>query len=591
MPETKGFWALQLRALQANPLIRFLASLKVAVVTMGTLCVVLASGTFVESRYNADMARLVLYETWWFRLALVFLFFNIALAVVVRLPLKRIQYGFGVVHLGLLTLMVGALVTQIAGIDGSMELGEGQSSLALRVPDLVVRSYLNEQLVAEAPIRRTLRAREGDLGEIPGMVGTDTTDGAVPRVIEILPFARNYPRIVASPHGTPILEAALLTGNTEPTTFRLALDNPTMESRQDIGLMSMSLERAASKAAFLDTAASHPGHLEIQGAAGRDTIRFSLPDLRKGSTRRSGRFWAEIAEFLPDAQISESGLKARSDSLRNPVVRLRVHQEDSSWEEILYGQIPEFRFSGESHPSVAWKVDYRAPGDASRTPLLRFAFVGDSLMARIENHGRVQNTFQVGLGRTIPLNLGILQLSVGAFEAHGELRDSCLAIEPEPGRDLPQAAIRVSSGPWGAPRWIPLGGFFSWNEGGVRRALSFEQRRLALPFAIRLDKFRLGTDPASTQAASYESYVSVLDTTGKVVDSAHIAMNEPLKRGGFTFYQASFSMDPGQTASSVLSVNRDPGRPWKYLGALLTILGIVWYTLARSRLKRLEGKA
>jgi len=48
-------------------------------------------------------------------------------------------------------------------------------------------------------------------------------------------------------------------------------------------------------------------------------------------------------------------------------------------------------------------------------------------------------------------------------------------------------------------------------------------------------------------------------------------------------------MEPGQNSSSVLSVNRDHGRPWKYLGAFLTILGIVWYTLARSRLKRMEG--
>jgi len=589
MSEASGFWALQLRAIKTNRVIRFLASLKVAVVTMGTLSTVLAVGTIVESRYNADMARLVLYDTWWFRLVLVFLFTNIALAVVVRLPLKRIQYGFAVVHLGLMTLMVGALITQLTGIDGSMELSEGQSSLAIRLPELVVRTYLNEQLVAEAPIRRSLTASSGHLVDVPGLLGTDSVQGAMPFVTEILPFSRNFPRIVSSPRGTPIVEAALLAGATAPTTFRLALDNPAVEARQDIGLMAMSLERTASSASFLDTAPARTGRFEIVGVRGKDSLRFSLAELTKGAIFEAGSFRATVEEFLPDAQISESGLVARSDSLRNPVVRLRVHAGDSTWQEILYGQVPDFRFSGEAHRDVVWKVRYQAPGGASQSPLLRFAFVGDTLFARVESRGRVQKTFQVGLGRSIPLGIGILQLSVGTFEAHGEQRDSCLPIEPEPAQDLPPAAIRVSAGPWGEPRWVPLGGFFSWSEGGVRRALSFEQRRLALPFAIRLDKFRMGTDPGSSQAASYESFVSVLDTLGKVRDSARIAMNEPLKRGGFTFYQSSFSMEPGQNSSSVLSVNRDHGRPWKYLGAFLTILGIVWYTLARSRLKRMEG--
>lgn len=591
MPEKSGFWELQLRALKTNPLIRFLASLKVAVVTMSVLATVLAVGTFVESRYNADMARLVLYETWWFRLVLVFLFFNIALAVVVRIPLKPIQYGFAVVHAGLLILMVGAMATQVAGIDGSIELEEGQSSLAIRMPDLVVRTYMNEQLVAEAPLRRSLGARRGNLLDIPGMVGTDSVDGVVPHVIEILPFSRNYPRVVHSPVGAPILEAALLTGATEPTTFRLALDNPMLSARQDLGLMAMSLERTPSRAAFSDTTSTSSGRFDVLGVAGRDTVRFALEDLVAGGSRSRGALRVEVAEFLPDAQISEAGLSARSDSLRNPVVRLRVTHRDSTWEEILYGQIPDFRFTGDSHPGVVWSLTFQPPGRASTSPLLRFAFVDDTLLARVENHGKVQSVFQVGLGRPVSIGFGVLQLSVGTFEPKGELRDSCIPIDPEPGRDMPPSAIRVSEGPWGPARWVPLGSYFSWNEGGVRRALSFEQRRLSLPFAVRLDKFVMGTDPGSMQAASYESYVSVLDSLGQVLDSAHIVMNEPLKRGGFTFYQASFSMEPGKTASSVLSVNRDPGRPWKYLGSFLTILGIVWYTLARSRLRRLEGKS
>mgnify|MGYP003348934206 FL=1 len=55
-----------------------------------------------------------------------------------------------------------------------------------------------------------------------------------------------------------------------------------------------------------------------------------------------------------------------------------------------------------------------------------------------------------------------------------------------------------------------------------------------------------------------------------------ISMNEPLHHKGYTFYQASYEADlDGTPKYSVLSVNLDPGRRIKYLGSLMTVLGIV----------------
>jgi hypothetical protein len=62
-----------------------------------------------------------------------------------------------------------------------------------------------------------------------------------------------------------------------------------------------------------------------------------------------------------------------------------------------------------------------------------------------------------------------------------------------------------------------------------------------------------------------------------------ISMNEPLKVEGFTLYQASYIMNPGQPPVTVLSVNRDPGRPIKYLGSLILAFGFIIFTLMRSR--------
>lgn len=580
-------WArTNLEVIQANPVVRFMASVKLAVITMGSLGAVLAAGTIIESRYNGDMARLCVYDQWWFHLILLFLFFNVLLAVVVRWPLRRSQYPFACIHLGILLLLIGSATTQFGGIDGSMEIPEGGASRALRLAETVVRTYVDEQLVAETPVKRTLFRRAGDLGEVPGM------PAPAPRILEAIPFSRTFQRVVPDTQGGPLVELALLAVGTDPTVLRLGLDNPLVSPRDDLGLMALSLERTPSASTFLDTSARMPAKFELTARCGPDSLHLSLPDLRaEGKVFRAGAISVQIQEFLPDARIGAAGLANLSDVLRNPAVRLRVHRQDSSWDEILYGRVPDFRFSGDRHPEVAWSVRFRPEGGASQAPLLRLGVAGDTLLARCEKSGRILSAFRVSLGRDIPLPFGVLHLSVGAFEPHGSLRDSCVPEAPEPGRDLPVPAVRVGAGPWGPSRWIPLGGVFTWNELGMRRALSFEARRVSLPFGIRLDTFRVGNDPGTSQAASYTSDVHVVDSAGKPSDSARIAMNRPLKRGGFTFYQASFANEPGKVPTTVLSVNRDPGRFLKYFGALVAILSIAWYGLERSRFGRRETSA
>lgn len=62
-------------------------------------------------------------------------------------------------------------------------------------------------------------------------------------------------------------------------------------------------------------------------------------------------------------------------------------------------------------------------------------------------------------------------------------------------------------------------------------------------------------------------------------------MNEPLKHAGFTFYQASFQDDEntGKPIASILSVNQDPGRWWKYMGSLVMTIGTILLFYFRKR--------
>ncbi|MCB0364330.1 MAG: cytochrome c biogenesis protein ResB [Bdellovibrionaceae bacterium] len=101
--------------------------------------------------------------------------------------------------------------------------------------------------------------------------------------------------------------------------------------------------------------------------------------------------------------------------------------------------------------------------------------------------------------------------------------------------------------------------------------LSYGNKRVELPFDLTLSDFRVGRYQGTMQAMSYESDVLV-----KGLGKTTISMNNPLKHQGFTFYQASFQEDEsGKPVMSILSVNQDPGRFWKYLGSLMVTLGAI----------------
>ncbi len=99
-----------------------------------------------------------------------------------------------------------------------------------------------------------------------------------------------------------------------------------------------------------------------------------------------------------------------------------------------------------------------------------------------------------------------------------------------------------------------------------------------LPFTIQLEKFQKIDYPGTETPMSYQSTVRV-NGTGVPIE---IKMNEPLQKDGFVLYQASYEMAPGAPTASIFSVNQDPGRLTKYIGAVILCIGIVIFTLMRS---------
>jgi hypothetical protein len=155
------------------------------------------------------------------------------------------------------------------------------------------------------------------------------------------------------------------------------------------------------------------------------------------------------------------------------------------------------------------------------------------------------------------------------------------------GQAAPASAIHLVSGLGGegSEMWLGLGERAVLEVPGTNGQkhdveLGYFPERVTLPFAVRLDHFKIDHYDGTRDPSSYSSQITVLDS-GPMAERLEnnnqvlISMNEPLHYRGTALYQASYEDAEPRPVTSIFSVNRDPGRIWKYLGSLLIVLGSI----------------
>ncbi len=126
-PKSGG--SLVVRAFDA--VFRFLASVKLAVICLGTLAATLAYGTWFNSSYGQVAVNDYVYNTKGFALLLAFLGLNILCAALIRYPWTKRQTGFLITHAGLLTVIGGSWWASWASDEGQLGMLEGETSSKL----------------------------------------------------------------------------------------------------------------------------------------------------------------------------------------------------------------------------------------------------------------------------------------------------------------------------------------------------------------------------------------------------------------------------------------------------------------------------
>jgi hypothetical protein len=124
---------------------------------------------------------------------------------------------------------------------------------------------------------------------------------------------------------------------------------------------------------------------------------------------------------------------------------------------------------------------------------------------------------------------------------------------------------------------------------GRTYTLAMRLRRIYLPYAVTLKKFRHDVYPGTDIPKNFSSLVHLSNPARHEERDVLIFMNQPLRYDGKAFYQASFGKND---TLSVLQVVSNPGWLLPYVSCVLVTVGLLVHfgiTLRRSLRRRAEG--
>mgnify|MGYP003407166794 FL=1 len=102
-----------------------LFSTRLMAVLFIVFAVAMGAGTFIESKYNTDTARIWIYNAWWFEVIMVFFMINFFGNIKRYQLLKKEKWATLLLHLAFIFILLGAFITRYISYEGVMPIREG----------------------------------------------------------------------------------------------------------------------------------------------------------------------------------------------------------------------------------------------------------------------------------------------------------------------------------------------------------------------------------------------------------------------------------------------------------------------------------
>jgi cytochrome c-type biogenesis protein CcsB len=553
MVTVKGFFK--------NPVIAFLSSLKLSAFLMAVVAFASAKGTFIESAVGRDGAYDLVYDAFWFEAVLALLCFSLGLLFFRRWPYRPRQYGFMLVHVSIVLILVSAAITRYFGYEGIMSIREGASS------DFI---YSNHKHVTA-----TSDGQSADMKVRLWQAGTNNHKQ------KITLGGQEYTLAVTEyfPHFTESWTAA--PGGPAALQYGVLVDGQMSEGMLIEGDRAMI---GQAEARFLTTpfgdamATSRYGDLRLRIAG--ETCAFPVqPEGNPVVTCGGHKF--QVTEF--QTSFTVGGVANAEGPMVNPMVRVAITAPDGrKGERILFAYHPDFSMghSGAEESfadldlvyQVNRGVEFTRGGATGVQGRASFPLTAANMQTQSENEipaGVVFDVVKDMLYRNTENDFGLVPTATfsSVVKAPALSQDgndppaARVVLRDAAGADLANVICIEQDRP------------VTVQAGGRSFELSYGPRIVKLPYTVTLDDFVLQTYPGSENPATYESFVSLDDPQmGVSGRKVHIFMNSPMNHRGTKHFQSSYDRDRRGT---VLSVNHDPGKLPTYIGYGMISLGFL----------------
>jgi ResB-like family protein len=432
-----------------------LASLRLAVVVMSSLGLTCLLATLYESKHGTAAVQREVYRTWWFAGILTFLGLNIFCAMMKRYPWKAHHTGFVMAHIGILTLLLGSLVSLHFGMDGNMALFEGETTDRVALLDRSLQVMVSGQDPGVFPVSFEKRP------PAPGREQRFTVPGGVTAVAEdYLPHVEIKEEYAAASDGPAALhflldnpfakqDAWLATG--DPSTARISF-GPAAVSLRTLGsegeLRSAAPTGEGNEIAFLLAPSGALGYAigTRNGPGPRGLVTPGQPIETPWMGMK-----VVVQQFLPHAERHRTAVAApppARDERQQPAVKVHLEgpagRSPSQW--IPWTEIRSIPYAGGTA-----RVAYRAPEVSVpfHVSLLKFnsdKYPGSSMAATYESWVRVDDAERGVTEHHISMNHPLHYRGYIFFQAsfvEGEPMMSIFSVARSPGLPLVYAGTTL----------------------------------------------------------------------------------------------------------------------------------------------------
>jgi hypothetical protein len=617
--ETSAFWMA----------VHILGSLNLAVILLITIAGAIGFATFMESRFDSDVARYYIYKATWFDVWLLALALNLLCAALTRWPWQRKHLGFVITHAGIILMLIGAVLGRTGGVEAFVSLDKTkppESRLFTKEMLLTIDAPngMRGQLPFETkmqpptevkPFEMPLEGSDVKLvidrvteNLVPDDTLTASTDTGAPAGIGLhfinAGMGQNVPAVLMSTPDASTFDffgmAQVLLVDSLDETHLIAPEKAVVPATPAAPVRSDAPFRE-TQLVFLnappvvdtdsDIASGYSVKLaSVEGKSGEFTVTVTalngtsktwpLHEIERKWQNLAGDgdpIMFRVAKIWPDFAMKDGAPVSLSDVPKNPAVLMQI----TGPTKLL--------------PPPAPKAAAAPAPPMPKGLIMRVALAKEpgKIVYETEREGKIDQRGLAAQGDVIHLGWSKWEAKVDQALAHAEMLRDVKEFEGTPSpmmADTLRPGIRAhlvgADGKSGPVVWIPAGTsrelFSSSDLHSEMARVGYGQRVIPLPFSITLENFEVPRDEGTETPADYISSLRFDEAaTGRVVhDKAH--MNSPAMFPGdywrsflgwnYKFSQANWN--PNDLNQTTLQVLYDPGWPFKWIGSLGICLGI-----------------